>query len=178
MENQILGYKSPLYGRRTSQLKALPFNYIEAGKFVPAYTNAEKAIVFGLSGGIADYLACFDDGKPLAENIVNLFLSTGGRLFEKPSNLLKQELREPARYNDILYFLSTGTTKLSELASKMCVPSGSQDHYLKNLIDLGLIERKTPVLNRKTKRPLYLIADTMFLFWYRFVQTNYRMQMS
>ncbi|MDR1689385.1 MAG: ATP-binding protein, partial [Clostridiales bacterium] len=30
MENQVLGYQSPLYGRRTAQFKILPFSFFEA----------------------------------------------------------------------------------------------------------------------------------------------------
>lgn len=172
MENQILGYKSPLYGRRTSQFKILPFSYIEASEFVKNYSNHDKTIVFGLTGGIAEYLVFFDDSISLKDNIINNFLSPQGRLYEEPSNLLKQELREPGRYNDILYLISTGSTKVSEIANKMGVQSGSLNSYLDGLIGLGIVERKTPVTNRKTNRPIYIIKDTSFKFWYKFVQPN------
>ncbi len=142
------------------------------GSFCSRYSERDKALVFALSGGIADYLARFDDGKPLEENIIELFLSTNGRLYEEPSNLLKQEFRDPGRYNDILYLLSTGTSRVSDLANKLGVQSGSLNPYLNNLIDLGIIERKTPVLDRKTKRPVYAVSDTMFQFWHAFVQPN------
>ena len=61
---------------------------------------------------------------------------------------------------------------MSDLANKLGVQSGSLNSYLNNLMDLGIIERKTPVLNRKTKRPVYAISDTMFQFWHAFVQPN------
>ena len=35
MENQILGYKSPLYGRRTAQFLIKPMDYSESSLFVP-----------------------------------------------------------------------------------------------------------------------------------------------
>lgn len=172
MENQVLGYKSPLYGRRSIQLKINPFSYKESAKFVENYSNHDKAIVFGLTGGVAEYLVFFDDSISLQENIVNNFLSVQGRLYEEPSNLLKQELRDPKRYNDILYLISHGQTKVSEISNKLGVQSGSISPYLESLIELGIIERKTPVTNRKSNRPIYLIKDTMFNFWYKFVQPN------
>lgn len=172
MEHQVLGYKSPLYGRRTSQFKIEPFSYLEAGEFVKNYTNYNKAVVFGLTGGIAEYLTFFDDSISLKENIINIFLSPQGRLYEEPSNLLKQELREPGRYNDILYIISTGASRVSEIANKLGVQTGSLNAYLDSLIELGIVERKTPVKNRKTNRPVYAIKDSMFLFWYKFVQPN------
>ena len=175
MEEQVLGYKSPLYGRRTSQYKIQPFNYLESSEFVPNYSYKKKAIVYGLTNGIAEYLTYFDDDKSLKDNIIDIFLKTNGRLYEETTNLLKQELRQPKTYNDIIFAISQGATKLNEIATKLGVASGSLNHYLKSLIELGIIEKKTPVLDRKTKRPLYIIKDTMFLFWYLFVQPNLNM---
>lgn len=175
MEEQVLGYKSPLYGRRTSQYKIQPFNYLESSEFVPNYSYKEKAIVYGLTNGIAEYLTYFDNDKSLKDNIIDIFLKTNGRLYEETTNLLKQELRQPKTYNDIIFAISQGATKLNEIATKLGVASGSLNHYLKSLIELGIIEKKSPVLDRKTKRPLYIIKDTMFLFWYLFVQPNLNM---
>ncbi|MFT4452385.1 ATP-binding protein [Parvimonas sp. G1425] len=175
MEEQVLGYKSPLYGRRTSQFKINAFNYLESGEFVNSYSDKEKSIVFGLTNGVAEYLTFFDENLSLKENIINIFLKPNGRLYEEPLNLLKQELRQPKFYNDILFSISAGASKLNEISTKLNVVSGGLAHYLNSLIELGIIEKKTPVLNRKTKRPIYVIKDTMFLFWYKFVQTNLNM---
>ena len=37
MENQVLGYKSPLYGRRTAQFKLNPFTFQETRLITPFY---------------------------------------------------------------------------------------------------------------------------------------------
>ena len=172
MENQVLGFKSPLYGRRTSQLKLQPFGYLEAAEFVASYSDRDKAIVYGITGGIAEYLSFFDENVDLKSNIIRNFLKPSGRLFEEPDNLLKQELRQPKLYNDILFVISAGASKLNEIATKLNMQSGGLSHYLNSLQELGIIEKKTPVLDRKSKRPIYRIKDTMFRFWYCFVQKN------
>lgn len=172
MENQVLAYKSPLYGRRTSQLKINPFNYLDAAKFVESYSYKEKAIVYGLTGGIAEYLTFFNDNVELKTNIINNFLKTSGRLFEEATNLLKQELRQPKTYNDILFAIAGGASKLNEIATKLNMQTGGLTYYINSLAELGIVEKKTPVLDRKTKRPVYVIKDTMFRFWYYFVQKN------
>ena len=82
MEEQVLGYKSPLYGRRTSQYKIYTFNYLEASEFVEKYSYKDKSIVYGLTNGIAEYLTYFNDSKSLEENIVEIFLKVNGRLYE------------------------------------------------------------------------------------------------
>lgn len=87
--------KRAFHGRRTSQFKINPFNYLESAEFVPKYTNEEKAIVYGLTNGVAEYLTYFDDDKPLKENIINNFLKVNGRLYDEANNLLKKELRQP-----------------------------------------------------------------------------------
>ena len=172
MENQVLAYKSPLYGRRTSQLKINPFNYLDAAKFVESYSYKEKAIVYGLTGGIAEYLTFFNDNVELKTNIINNFLKTSGRLFEEATNLLKQELRQPKTYNDILFAIAGGASKLNEIATKLNMQTGGLTYYINSLVELGIVEKKTPVLDRKNKRPVYVIKDTMFRFWYYFVQKN------
>ena len=172
MENQVLAYKSPLYGRRTSQLKINPFNYLDAAKFVESYSYKEKAIVYGLTGGIAEYLTFFNDNVELKTNIINNFLKTSGRLFEEATNLLKQELRQPKTYNDILFAIADGASKLNEIATKLNMQTGGLTYYINSLVELGIVEKKTPVLDRKNKRPVYVIKDTMFRFWYYFVQKN------
>ena len=44
MENKVLSEKSPLFGRRSSQIKLEPFNYREAALFVPNYSVEDKAL--------------------------------------------------------------------------------------------------------------------------------------
>lgn len=94
MENQVLGYQSPLYGRRTGQFLIRPLDYATSSLFVKRYTANEKAIIYGVTGGIPKYLELVDDSLTLKENIMELFLNTCAYLYEEPGNLLKQELRE------------------------------------------------------------------------------------
>jgi AAA+ ATPase superfamily predicted ATPase len=88
MENQVLGYQSPLYGRRTAQMKIEPFGYREAAAFVPKYTLEQKALTYGMTGGTPKYLELFDDALSIKDNIIKNFLTTTGYLYEEPSNLL------------------------------------------------------------------------------------------
>ena len=145
---------------------------MDAAKFVESYSYKEKAIVYGLTGGIAEYLTFFNDNVELKTNIINNFLKTSGRLFEEATNLLKQELRQPKTYNDILFAIAGGASKLNEIATKLNMQTGGLTYYINSLVELGIVEKKTPVLDRKNKRPVYVIKDTMFRFWYYFVQKN------
>ncbi len=172
MEHQVLGYQSPLYGRRTAQFKILPFDYFDTGKWFPNYTYEEKAIMYGVTGGIPLYLEQFSPNRTLKENLLESLFDKNAILFEEPSNLLKQELREPATYNAVITAIASGKTKLSEISSMIGVETGLCSKYISNLITLGIIKRETPVTEPNSKRPIYLLEDQFFRFWYTFVPKN------
>lgn len=102
MEYQVLGYESPLYGRRTAQLKIQALNYREITAFHPELETAEQALLYGVTGGIPHYINKLDVEENLDDAILENLFNTSSYLFEEPENLLKQELREPAVYNSII----------------------------------------------------------------------------
>ncbi|MDR1565289.1 MAG: ATP-binding protein [Oscillospiraceae bacterium] len=173
MENQVMGHKSPLYGRRSGQLKLLPFDYYDSAEFYKGFTREEKAIVYGITGGIPKYLMLFSDKAPLKTNIIKNFFSADSVLFEEPSNLLKQEVNEAAIYNAILTSIATGSSELNKIAAKTHVESSQCVYYIKSLIELGIIKREVPFGDKETsKKTIYRLNDGMFRFWYRFVYRN------
>lgn len=175
MEYQVLGYKSPLYGRRTVQYKLQPFTLKEAQEMLPNYSKLDAFRINSVMGGIPKYLSLVSDKLDVMTNIENTFLNTDSVLFEEPDNLLKQELRDPATYNSVINAVASGASKSSKIATKAHVASGVISNYLRNLISLGIIAKKVPVTeqdNPQTKRTLYYIKDGMFRFWYTFVSKN------
>ncbi len=172
MEDHVLAYKSPLYGRRTAQLKIEPFDFFEACTFFKSYSNEDKALAYGIIGGTPQYLALFDDKHSIEQSIKYLFLDQSSILFEEPSNLLKQEVREPAIYNAIIASIATGCSKLNEIASRIEEETSVCSIYIKNLINLGIIKKETPYGDSSRRKTIYSIEDNMFRFWYRFVQNN------
>lgn len=172
MENQVLGYKSPLYGRRTAQFKIMPFSFFESLPFLESFSKEDKAVMYGATGGVPEYLNKIDAAKSVAENIIDLFLTASGPLFEEPSNLLKQELREPATYNGIIEAIANGSSRLNEIATKCGIESNKCAKYLASLISLGIVKKEQPVTETSSKKSIYLLDDMMFRFWYRFVFPN------
>jgi len=172
MENQVLGYQSPLYGRRTAQFKILPFNFFESLPFFEGFEPIDKAVLYGMTGGIPEYLNKINPRKNVRENIINSFLSPSGHFFEEPSNLLKQELREPSTYNVIIEAIASGASRLNEIATKSGLESNKCAKYLASLIALGLVRKEYPFGETTSKRSVYRLEDQMFRFWYRFVFSN------
>lgn len=75
MEYQVLGYESPLYGRRTGQFKIQALTYKELTEFNPTLTLEQQAFIYGITGGIPHYinkLDVVDDvDEALKENLFN-----------------------------------------------------------------------------------------------------------
>ena len=172
MEDHVLAYKAPLYGRRTAQMKILPFDFEEVCRCFPGYSAEEQALVYGAVGGTPQYLLQIDDRLSVAENIKNTFLDPTSALFEEPENLLKQEVREPALYNAIISAIANGASRLSEISSKVGENTNVCAAYLKNLLGLGLVQKEIPYGDQASRKAVYAISDNLFRFWYRFVPQN------
>ncbi|MBD5140382.1 MAG: ATP-binding protein [Ruminococcus sp.] len=173
MENEIMGYKSPLYGRSTGQLEVLPFDYYDSSLFFEKYSNADKLLAYGILGGIPCYLNAFSDKVSIKKNIAEQIIRTGAFLKDEPQLLLKMELREPAVYNSIFEAVAGGAGRLNDIALKTHEESQKCSKYLTTLRSIKLIERITPCGESETsKKSLYKIADNYYLFWYRFIFSN------
>lgn len=172
MERQVLGYQSPLYGRRTLALKLEPFKLSEAHEMLPKLSKEDAFIINTVCGGVPQYLSYMSDSMSVADNIKKNFLSKSGRLFDEPNNLLQQELRDTTNYNSIINAIASGASKHSKIAQSAHLQTGPLTTYLNNLIDLGIVEKKLPVTEQKkskSKNIVYRICDGMFRFWYTFV---------
>lgn len=172
MERQVLGYESPLYGRRTAQIKVEPFGYADVRKFLPRYSNEDAAIAYGLTDGIPQYLRQLDDGISIRDNIRWNILDPSCYLFEEPDNLLKQELRSPAEYNAVIQAIASGASRSNTIATACHMESSSCATYLRNLIDLRIVRKETPFGEDAPRKTIYRIEDSFFRFWYRYVPNN------
>lgn len=172
MEDHVLAYKAPLYGRRTAQMKIQPFDFEESCCYFHNLSDEDKALIYGMVGGTPQYLLQMSDKLSVEENIKNTYLNPMSFLFEEPINLLKQEVREPAIYNAIITAIATGYSRMSEISSKVGEDTNVCSNYIKNLINLGIIRKETPYGEKASKKSIYSIEDNMFYFWYRFVLDN------
>ena len=172
MEDHVLAYKAPLYGRRTAQIKLNPFDFEEVCHYFKNFSSEQKAMAYGIVGGTPQYLLQMNDKLTIEENVKNTYLDTMSSLYEEPMNLLKQEVREPAIYTAIITAIATGYSRMSEIATKVGEETNICSSYLKNLIALGIVRKESPYGEKASKKSIYSIDDNMFRFWYRFVPEN------
>jgi len=183
IEKKILSEKNPLYGRTTGVYKMNELPFEDAVKFFPGYTDEEKMLAYSILGGIPHYLRQFDTALNLRENIIKNVLTKGCVLYSEVEFLIRQELREPALYNTVIEAIALGNTQLNEIYTKTQLEKSKISVYLKNLIELQILEREFSLLSAKgtassgkeqaaSTRGLYRITDNFFRFWYNFVFPN------
>lgn len=174
IKSGVLGRKSPLYGRRTMQLKVEPFDCFDAALMLSGLTPEQCIAYYATFGGTPYYLAQIDPDASYEENVAELMFSTSGILYEEPLMLLRQELREPALYNSILDAIGSGETSPKRIAERAGVHATSISKYLKTLVDLGIVNREVSFGENPdtSRRALYALADPFFAYWYAFVSRN------
>lgn len=171
MQKHALSYDSPLYGRRTAQMRLtpLPFTSIYETQNPPFEQAVEQ---FALTGGVPKYLEFFEDGRPLEEQLKDAVFSKNGFLYEEPNFLLKSESLTAVNYFSIIKTIADGNHKLSKIASALGQESSSLTPYLSTLSNLGFIEKRTPITEKnpeKSRKGLYFIADNFLRFWFCYV---------
>lgn len=173
METHILGYNSPLYGRRTGQWKLLPLEFRDLNKFFPRYTLEELIGAYGILDAIPSYLIKFRPELSLRENLEEHLLSKGAFLYEEVDFLLRQELREPKLYKAILKAMASGYTKFGEIMSLTGIDKSKLFVYLDTLESLELIEKRVPILKKgRSRKSRYYIRDNFFNFYFRYLLPN------
>ena len=175
MQSQTLAYDSPLYGRRTAQirLKQIPFAYYH--QFFPDKSRKELIEMYAVTGGVPKYIELYSQSKDIYSAIEKCVLNRSGYLYDEPYFLLQQEVSEVGSYFSIIKAIAAGNTKLSSIAGVLEVKSTSLTKYLKTLIDLDILEREVPVTEdspEKSKKGLYKIKDNYLRFWFAFVYPN------
>lgn len=173
MEDEVLAYRSPLYGRRTGQwqLNPMPFQY--ARLFFPNYDIERQIGAYSVGGGIPLYLQEFDDKEDLMKNIGRGVFSKGSILYEEPKFVLSQEFNDAKVYFAIFEALANGKTTIKELGDSTGVDPRNLNKYLNSLIRLHYVSKNYPLFSEKNKKKVrYSIKDNFFDFWFRFVNPN------
>ena len=177
IETEVLGYRAPLYGRRTASNLLQPLDLPNAALFYPRYAPQDQFIAWAVLGGMPYYLRTFSDEQDLFANIRQHILDPHtGTLFNEPRLLLMEELREPRNYFSILRAIAQGRTRLNEIAQASGVGTvNSVARYLDILQQMRLITRRVPASEKqpeKSKKGLYQIDDHFLRFWFRYVHPN------
>lgn len=164
----------PLYGRRDSNMKLLPFTIDTLkqilGDYNPDYTSDDLLCLYMLTGGVAKYVALLmDAGAITKELMLQCALAADSPFLAEGTELLVSEFgRDYGTYFSILQLIAGGMTLQSEIDSVIGKNTGA---YLSNLHeDYTFISKNTPIMSKPGVRNIKWQIDDPFLrFWFRFV---------
>jgi len=174
MEREVLGRKSPLFGRRTGQILLRPFSYREAAAFHPGWSREEQARASFICGGVPLYLRFFDPKQSVEKNIETTILDEFAPLFREPDFLLREELREVESYYAVLLAIADGHGNHRAIAQRTGLAERSLHYYTNELTQLGYVTKRYPLSGSPpAKRHVrYVLDDPLLRFWFRFVFPN------
>lgn len=170
MQGYILDKKEPLYGLADEVLKMNPISVAYIAEALEC--SATEAIKeYSVWGGIPRYWELRKDYSSLEEAISQLILDTNGILREEPQRLLRDDMRDTIQTETLLSIIGSGANKMSEIAARAEKNASQLTDALGRLRELGYIEREIPFGEdeKKSKRGIYHISDSLFRFLYRYV---------
>ena len=172
MKKHTMSADSPLYGRRTAQIRLLPLTFTEVYEAQKPMDFCDAVAQYAVIGGVPKYLELFDRRKTLLENIENVILSKSGFLYEEPNFLFSEEVSAPAGYFSILKAIADGNHKLDRIGSVLGTETSALMPYITTLIELGFVLKDTPITEKnpeRSRKGLYFIADPFLRYWFRYV---------
>jgi len=171
MKKYALSYDSPLYGRRTAQIRLMPLSFTDVYPHLGA-SFSDAVEQFSVTGGVPKYFDFFTGKKPLYDEISETVLSKNGFLYEEPQFLLENEVQSPNSYFSIIKAIADGNHKLGNIAGVLGLETSALTPYLNTLAELGFVEKQVPISEKnpgKSRKGLYFISDNFIRFWFKYV---------
>ena len=175
MYRTTLAYDSPLYGRRTGQIRMRPLTFSALRRTFAERPFNDIVELYAVSGGVPVYVKALADGTnqrfKLAERINECVLNVGGRLYDEPRFVLSGEVSDTTTFFSILQVIAAGSRQQTHIGGKLGLSTNYLSSYIRILLDLEVLEKRIPITAdpRRSRRSLYYIGDHFFDFWFRYV---------
>lgn len=152
------------------KIREMPFeNIVER---FPNFRVEECVEAYAILGGIPGLWNQFDDRLTIQQNICRNILDANSFLFEEGERLLTEQLREPSVYNTIMASIASGKYKLNDLYLHTEFSRAKISVYLKNLIELELVEKVfsyDTAGKENVQKGIYRISHPFVDFYYTYM---------
>ncbi|MBQ7199831.1 MAG: ATP-binding protein [Eubacterium sp.] len=175
IENKMAEEAPELIGEISALIKLREFTFMEMVDRFPNSSTEEIITVYGILGGVPEYLDLWNPKESAKKNIIRLFLSNHALLRKEPSRFLKTVLRELPYYNTILSVLAEDEPKLNYLYNRTGFSRAKISVYIKNLIQLDVASKIfsfEPDKKDAVQKGLYGITDSLLEFYFKLIYPN------
>jgi hypothetical protein len=156
--------RAPLYGRFDLTLPVYPFRPHEAAQLLPDLAPADRALVYGLVGGMPLYLSWWQPEASIADNLFRIAGMPGSPLLTEGRLIMLTEVGGAMQSASVLYALASGRSRFNEIQGAI---GADPTRILDRLVESRLVERIVPVTEQSggTRRRMYRIADNFLAFY-------------
>lgn len=171
MQQHLLNYDAPLYGRATAQISLPALPYGATREYFPTFSAEERLRTYAIWGGIPAYWERLDQEETLLNNLRNNILPSHAWMIDESRILLQDFITDLHNYVGILRAVADEQQALGEIAKRTGLTSSKASFYLSVLRDTGFVARRVPVsqYNKESRRGRYVVADPYLRFFYRFL---------
>ncbi|MBQ7076873.1 MAG: ATP-binding protein [Lachnospiraceae bacterium] len=160
------------YKKFDEVLKIEELNFLEVVRMFPDMPETSAYVIYGILGGVPEYLSMWNNKRTVKENVCRLILDTDSPLFHEAENYLNSELREPGVYQTILYAIAQGKEKLNDLYNYTGYSRPKISVYMKNLSKFEAVKKVVSFETggyENAKKGIYQVSDTFLNFYFRFI---------
>lgn len=175
VENSMMEKTGEYSDMFTAFYRVNELKYRDFVQAFPGFTQYDSIGAYAILGGVPGLWQFFNDEFSLRDNIESFILQSNEKLYDYGQQLVAEELRETAVYNTILCTLAQEKNKLNELYQHTGFSRAKISVYLKNLIQLGIVEKvaSTQTQGREnTRKGVYRIRNSYVHFYYRYLFPN------
>lgn len=168
LKKELEDKKSPLYKRRTFEMRIGKLPFDEAVLFLSDMSSEDKSAYLALMSSYPYYLAAIDRRLSFDENIERLLFNEFGAFFNLPDQVLSNSTKVQDVYNAILRSVAHRHYSLKEISQDIHEESSKVSKYIATLLKSEILEKRSTFMGNKNSH-YYVIGDPMLRFWYLFI---------